>query len=157
MRVGLDKLEVLILEILQRDVTIPLATLAEKVHSSKSVVWRRLQRLLDSGVIRERVAILDPRKVGFDVMIFVRVRMGAHDRDLLPRFMEKVKSFPQVLECHSLLGDVDFLLKVVARDLDDYDQFFLKKLSRIEGVREMISSIAIGQFITTTRLPLSAG
>lgn len=150
----LDNLEIRILEILQRDATIPLAALAEKLHSSKSVVWRRLQRMLDSGVIRERVAIVDPRKVGFNVLIFVRVRMGAHDRDLLPKFMEKVKTFPQVLECHALLGDVDFLLKVVARDLDDYDQFFSKKLSRIEGVREIISSIAIGQFITTTRLPL---
>ena len=151
---SLDALDIRILEFLQRDVSIPIADLAEHVRSSKSVVWRRMHLMLKSGVIRERVAVVDPRKVGFNVLIFVRVRMGGHSRDALPHFIKSVQNFPEVLECHSLLGDVDFLLKVIVPTLDDYEYFFTKKLSRIEGVREILSSVSVSQIVSTTQLPL---
>ena len=152
----LDSLDLRILEILQQDVSTPLADVAAAVRSSKSVVWRRIQLMLATGVIRERVAVVDPRKVGLHVLVFVRVRMEGHTRDVLPQFADAVRSFPEVLECHSLLGDVDFLLKVVVPTLDDYEEFLSRKLSRIGGVREMLSSVSVNQIVSTTRLPLRA-
>lgn len=151
---ALDKLDLLILEVLQRDVTIPVFDLAEKVHSSKSVVWRRIQQMVEAGVIRERIAVVHPRSVGFNVLVFVRVRMVNHGQDCMARFAKAMLECPEVLECHTLLGDVDFLLKVVARSLDDYQDFFVRKLARVEGVREVTSSVAMNPVVSTTQLPL---
>jgi Lrp/AsnC family transcriptional regulator len=155
-RKRLDSLDVRILEVLQQDVSLPMADLAERLRSSKSVVWRRVQEMLDAGVIRSRVAIIDPRKVGLNILVFVRVRMEGHARDVLPQFIATIKTFPEVLECHSLLGDVDFLLKVIVPTLDDYESFFVSKLSRIEGVREVTTSVSMGRIVSTTQLPLRA-
>ena len=152
---ALDKLDMRILDVLQRDAMIPVADLAEQVISSKSVVWRRIQEMVAKGVIRERVAVVDPRSVGLNVLVFVRVRLDGQARDKLPLFVKAMENCPEVLECHSLLGDIDFLLKVVARSLDDYQEFFIKKLSRVGGIREVISSVSVGQLVPTTQLPLS--
>jgi len=84
MSVSLDALDTRILDALQRDATEPINDLAERLSSSKSVVWRRIQRLIDAGVIRERVAILDPKKVGLEVLVFAQVKMSRHGRDVLP-------------------------------------------------------------------------
>lgn len=150
----LDSLDVRILDLLQRDATLPIADIAERVASSKTVVWRRIQKLLESGVIRERVAVLDHRKLGLSVMVIAHVKMARHGRDVLPKFLEAVKLFPQVIECHTLMGDVDFLLKILVRSVEDYEQFFWQKLSKIDGVQEISSSISMSQTVNTTRLPL---
>lgn len=152
----LDSLDLRILDVLQRDVTLPVADIAERVASSKTVVWRRVQRLLDEGVIRARVALLDHRKLGLGIMVFAHIKMARHGRDVLPRFIEAVKAYPQVIECHTLMGDVDFLLKVVVPSIEDYEHFVWQKLSQIDGVQEISSSISIRQAINTTRLPLPA-
>lgn len=151
---SLDGLDVRILELLQRDATLPIADIAERVASSKTVVWRRIQKLVEAGVIRERVAVLDHRKVGLGVMVIAHVKMARHGRDVLPKFLEAIRLFPQVIECHTLMGDVDFLLKILVRSVEDYEQFFWHKLSKIDGVQEISSSISMSQTVNTTRLPL---
>ncbi len=151
---NLDTLDLRILDLLQRDATLPIAEIAEQVASSRTVVWRRIQKLTDSGVIRERVAVLDHRKVGLGVMVISHVKMTRHGRDVLPNFLAAVKLFPQVLECHTLMGDVDFLLKILVGSIEEYEQFFWQKLSKIDGVQEISSSISMSQTINTTRLPL---
>lgn len=151
---SLDSLDVRILELLQRDATLPIADIAERVASSKTVVWRRIQKLVEAGVIRERVAVLDHRKVGLGVMVIAHVKMARHGRDVLPKFLEAIKLFPQVIECHTLMGDVDFLLKILVASVEDYEQFFWQKLSKIDGVQEISSSISMSQTVNTTRLPL---
>lgn len=150
----MDNLDIKILDVLQNDATIPVAEIAEQLASSKSVVWRRIQRLQDNGVIRERVAVLDPKALGLSITVFSHVKMSKHGREALPRFIEAIKAFPQVVECHTLMGDVDFLLKIVTRDIADYEDFFWHKLSQIDGVQEVSSSISMTQVISTTRLPL---
>lgn len=157
MSVSLDALDIRILDALQRDATEPINDLAERLSSSKSVVWRRIQRLIDAGVIRERVAILDPKKVGLEVLVFAQVKMSRHGRDVLPKFVEAVRLFPQVVECHSLMGSVDFLLKILVRDVKDYESFFWNQLSKIDGVQEISSSISMTQFFSTTRIPVQEG
>lgn len=150
----MDNLDIRILDILQNDATVPVADMAERLASSKSVVWRRIQRLQDSGVIRERVAVLDPKALGLSITVFSQVKMSKHGRQALPRFIEAIQAFPQVVECHTLMGDVDFLLKIVTRDIAEYEDFFWHKLSQIDGVQEVSSSISMTQVISTTRLPL---
>src|SRR3546814_5853544 len=103
----LDALDVRILDLLQDDVTLPVAEIAERVASSKTVVWRRMQKLVDSGVIRERVAIVDHHKAGLGIMVFAHVKMTRHHRDALPIFLDAVRKLPPVIECHTLMGDVD--------------------------------------------------
>ncbi len=150
----MDNLDIKILDILQKDVTVPVTEIAEQLASSKSVVWRRIQRLLENGVIRERVAVLDPQALGLSVIVFSHIKMSKHGRGALPRFIEAIKAFPQVVECHTLMGDVDFLLKIVVRDIAEYEDFFWHKLSQIDGVQEVSSSISMSQVVSTTRLPL---
>lgn len=150
----LEPIDLRILDILQDDVTISTAEIARTVNSSKTVVWRRIQRLADAGVIKERVAILDHRKLGLPMMVFAQVKMSRHSKDALPQFMEAVKAFPQVLECHCLMGHVDFLLKIVVRSIEDYEHFVWQNLSQIDGVQEVTSSISMSQAVCTTRLPL---
>lgn len=150
----LDSLDIRVLSILQVDATLPVAEIADRVASSKSVVWRRIQRLLEEGVIRERVAVLEPHKLGLGVIVFAQVKMSKHGRGALPRFIEAIRAFPQVIECHTLMGDVDFLLKIVVKDIAEYEDFFWHQLSQIDGVREVSSSISMSQVVSTTRLPL---
>lgn len=152
----LAPIDLRILEILQRDVTVSTAEIARKVGSSKTVVWRRIQRLVDEGVIRDRVAILEPRKLGLPMMVFASVKMSRHSKDALPQFVELVKGWPQVLECHCLMGHVDFLLKIVVRSIEDYEHFVWQKLSQADGVQEVTSAISMSQAVCTTRIPLSA-
>lgn len=150
----IDSLDVRILDILQEDVTTPIGEIAERVASSKTVVWRRIQRLTDKGVIRARVAVLDHRKVGLGVMVFAYVKMSRHDRDVLPKFIEAVSVYPQVLECHTLMGHVDFLLKILVSGIDEYEHFVWQKLSQIDGVQEINSMISMSQMVNTTRMSL---
>ena len=155
--VTLDKLDIRILDALQKDVTVPVNELAEQLASSKSVVWRRIQRLLESGVIKERVAVLDPEKLGYQVLVFAQVKMARHGTDTLPKFVAAVRKFPQVIECHSLMGSVDFLLKILVRDVKDYEQFFWNQLSKLDGVQEISSSISMTQFFASRKVALSPG
>ncbi|MEH6632472.1 MAG: Lrp/AsnC family transcriptional regulator [Halopseudomonas aestusnigri] len=149
-----DNLDIRILEILQKDVTIPVTELAERLGSSKSVCWRRIQRLIDNGVIKDRVAILDQKKIGLGVTVFAQVKMHHHTKGALPDFVKAVQKFPQVIECHTLMGNVDFLLKIIVKDIEDYERFFWQDLSPIEGVQEISSSTALTRFVDTTSLPL---
>jgi Lrp/AsnC family transcriptional regulator len=150
----LDIIDAKILEILQKDDTIPITDIADRIGSSKSVVWRRIQALQDTGIIKKRVALLDRTKIGLSVMIFANVKMMANNRESLPHFIERVREFPEVIECHTLMGDIDFLLKIVVGDVTEYERFFWEKLSQIDGVRDINSSIALTAVKDTTALPI---
>lgn len=152
----MDDLDARILNQLQADAQTPLEDLAAKVASSRSAVWRRIQKLEASGVIKKHTIILDPEKAGLGVMVIAQVKMQAHSRDSLPNFIEKVQSFKEVIECHTLMGDVDFFLKIRVKDVQAYEDFFWNNLSQIEGVREINSSIALTAWKDTTELQVSA-
>ncbi|PCJ44069.1 MAG: AsnC family transcriptional regulator [Alphaproteobacteria bacterium] len=150
---NMDKLDQKILDLLQQDAMVPVADIAEQVGSSKSVCWRRIQRLQDDGIIKSRVALLDPNKVGLDIILFAQVKMTAHGRRL-PNFIEIIKDIPQILECYTLMGNVDFLLKIVVKDIQEYENLWWHHLSPIEGVQEINSTIAMTAVKHTTKLPL---
>jgi Lrp/AsnC family transcriptional regulator, cysteine-sensing transcriptional activator len=155
MHVELDKADLRILEVLQQHGNLSAAEVAEKVDMTTSTCWRRITRLEEAGVIRSRVTLLDREKVGLNVTVFSRVKLAAHGRDSMGRFEQAVREHPEVLECYTLMGDTDFLLRICVRDIKAYEAFFLDHLTRLPGVESVHSSIALSTIKETTALPLS--
>lgn len=149
-----DAAEKRILEILQRDTTLPLAQLAEATGLSPSPCWRRVQRLREAGVITAQVALLDRRAIGLNAQVFAQVRLSAQGRENIEEFSSRIREFPEVLECYVMMGSIDFMLRVVAADIDAYERFFFDKLSRVPGIQEINSMVALSQIKATTALPI---
>lgn len=152
----LDNHERKILAILQEDCTLSAAEVAERVGLSTTPCWRRIQRLREAGIIARQVALVDRRKIGLNAQVFAQVKLNAHGRQHLDEFTEAIRSFPEVLEAYVLMGPVDFLLRVVAADIEAYERFFFDKLSRLQGVQEINSIAALSEVKATTALPLMA-
>ncbi len=152
--IALDEFERRILRELQRDGSQTVAEIAAKVGLSSSPCWRRIDRLEREGVIRGRVAVVDRRKVGLSAHIFAQVRLNAHGRANLDEFAEAIRSFPEVLDAYVLMGTTDFMLRIVARDIDAYERFFFDKLSRLPGVQEITSTVALSEIKSTSVLPI---
>ncbi len=150
----LDPFERKILTLLQADATLSIAAIADQVGLSASPCWRRVDRLEREGFIKRRVALLDRRKIGLNAQVFAQVKLNAHGRANLDEFSEAIRAFPEVLECYVMMGSIDFLLRVVARDIDAYERFFFDKLSRLPGVQEINSTVALSEIKATTALPV---
>lgn len=150
----LDRYEKKILEILQEDARISSSELAEKVGLSQSPCWRRVNMLEESGVIRKRVVLVDRKKVGLRAQVFAQVKLSAHGRAHLADFEAAIADIPEVIECYVLMGTVDFLLRVVTVDIESYEKLFFEKLSRLPGVQEITSSIALSEIKNSTALPI---
>jgi Lrp/AsnC family transcriptional regulator len=151
---ALDSYERRILEVLQEDAGLSTAAVAEAVGLSASPCWRRIDRLERDGFIKRRVAIVDRKKVGLNAQIFAQVKLNAHGRANLDEFAAAIGEFPEVLECHVLMGSVDFMLRVVTADIEAYERFFFEKLSRLPGIQEVNSIVALSEIKSTTALPL---
>lgn len=152
--VELDRLDREILKFLQTEAEITAATIGERIGLSQSACWRRIQRLREEGLIEDQVITLDRKKAGFNAMIFTQVKLSSQGRSNLTEFSEAIRGFPEVLDCYVLLGNVDFLLRIVAADIEAYEKFFFEKLSTLSGVQEITSSIALSEIKHTTVLPV---
>ena len=152
----LDRTDLQLLDALQRDATLSMAQLGERVGLSATPCWKRIKRLQDEGYITARLAILDRKKVGLPVTVFVSVRTTQHDEKWLARFAAIVAAMPEVLEFHRMSGDVDYMLKVVTSSIDGYDRFY-KKLIRQVGLSGVSSAFSMEQIKSTSVLPLDAG
>lgn len=154
MSYDLDSFDRKILILVQQDASRSTAEIADLVGLSQAPCWRRLQRLKDAGYIRSQVALLDRRKIGLNAQIFAQVKLTATGRSNLENFTQAIREFPEVLECFVLMGTVDFMLRIVARDIEAYEQFFFDRLSRVPGVQEINSMVALSEIKSTTELPL---
>ena len=150
---SLDKFDCAILAALQVDGTLSIAALSEKVGLSSTPCWKRVKRLEEEGYIESRVAIVNRRKVGLPVTVYVSVRTGQHDAKWLDRFAAAVMALPEVQEFHRMSGDVDYLLKVVTTDIDGYDAFY-KRLIKVGQLTGVSSAFSMEQIKYTTALPL---
>ncbi len=150
----LDQTDRKILEILQKDATLSASDIAERVGLSQSPCWRRISRLEKKGIIQRRVALLDRRALGLNVVVFAHIKLSAHGRKSLPEFENAIREFPEVLDCFTTTGEVDYILKVVTRDIESYESFFRNSLSQLPSVLEVNSTIALSNIKTTTALPL---
>jgi Lrp/AsnC family transcriptional regulator len=154
MQVELDRSDLRILDLVQQHGDLSAADIAERLGMTASTCWRRMSRLQELGVIRRRVALLDREKVGLNVTVFSHVKLMGHGRDALLRFEQAVREHPEILECYTMMGETDFLLRIVCRDIKAYEAFFLDHLSRFPGVQSVNSSIALAVIKETTTLPL---
>ncbi len=152
--VDLDRLDSRILEALQQDAGRAIADLAETVGLSANACWRRIKRLEELGVIRGRVALLDPFKLGLGVTVFVAVRTNEHNDAWLQQFANAVDAIPEVVEFYRMSGDVDYLLKIVVADIAHYDRVY-KRLIKSVKLSDVSSSFAMEQMKYTTALPVS--
>lgn len=151
----MNKTDLKILDLLQQDASLSTAQIAERVGLSQSPCWRRIQRLEQDGFISDTVALLDRKSLGLNVQVFAHVKLDAHGRKSLPDFARRIEQFPEVLECYVLMGEVDFLLRIVTRDVEAYEKFFFEHLSQLPQVREVNSMIALSAIKRTTQLPLA--
>jgi len=154
---SLDDADRGILTALQRDSKATNAEIAQQVGLSAAAVHARVKRLQDDGVIDHYTAIVNRERIGFDMLCFVQVSLRAHDRETTRCFSEAIKEMPQVLECYQLIGDIDYLLKVVFRSKDDLRRFLMEGLTSIEGVTHIKTSLALTEVKSTTILPLDGG
>jgi Lrp/AsnC family transcriptional regulator len=152
----LDEFDKKILDRLQRDSTIAVAELAEQVGLSQSTCWRRINLLEQAGIIRSRVALLDAKALGLEVTVFANIKLSAHGRRSLSEFEEAISQYPDVVECYTMSGEMDFLLRIVARDIEAYERFLRETLLQMPSVQEVHSHIALSQVKHTTMLPLTA-
>jgi Lrp/AsnC family leucine-responsive transcriptional regulator len=150
----LDETDAAILRVLQRQGRMTHAELSERVHLSPSACHRRVQRLEAAGVIRDYVALLNPRAVGRVTTVFVEIKLQGQSDEILDVFEKAVARVEDVLECHLMAGTADYMLKVVARDSEDFARIHRQHLSRLPGVAQMQSSFALKTVFKTTALPV---
>ncbi len=149
----MDEKDLRILRVLQGDAALSMGELAERVALSKTAVWRRVRDLELRGVIRRRVTLLDPEALGFGLTIFALVRTNQHSDQWFARFETAVSSIPEILEFHRTSGDIDYMLRVVARDMRHYDEVY-KRLIRTVDLADVSSTFVMETFKADTRLPI---
>ncbi len=149
----MDRIDGRILEALQIDCDQKVADLAAVVHLSTTACWKRIQQLETSGVIRKRVALLDPTRLNVGVTVFVAIKTNQHNDAWLRRFAQVVTAIPEVIELYRMSGDIDYLLRVVVPDIAAYDGVY-KRLIRDIQLSDVSSSFAMEQMKYTTALPL---
>jgi Lrp/AsnC family leucine-responsive transcriptional regulator len=150
----IDEIDRRILNALQKSGRMSNADLAEKINLSASACHRRVQRLEAEGIIRDYVALLDPRTVDRRTTVFVEISLSGQADETLAAFEREVSRIPDVLECHLMAGTADYLLKVVAADTDDFARIHRKYLATLPGVAQLQSSFALRTVFKTTAMPL---
>lgn len=149
----LDKIDKLILDLLQQDATLSVNDISEKVGLSSTPCWRRIQRLERDGFISRRVALLNPDKLQVGVTVFVAIKTSQHNEKWFQRFSGVVAAIPQIMEFYRMSGDYDYLLRVVVPDIKAYDAVYKRIIRDIE-LFDVSSSFAMEQIKYTTALPL---
>ncbi|WP_213954035.1 Lrp/AsnC family transcriptional regulator [Variovorax sp. dw_954] len=150
----LDDIDVAMLELLQADGAISNAALGDKLSLSVTPCWRRRKRLQDDGVIKDYQANLDRRMLGLNVLAFVQIQFGMHGDDAPDKFENAMKLQPEVLSCHKITGDADYLLQVLATDLDAYSDFVEQVFRKQQGVTSIKSSLALREVKSSARIPV---
>ncbi|WGW04825.1 Lrp/AsnC family transcriptional regulator [Tropicibacter oceani] len=149
----LDEFDRRILGLLQRDASLSMDALAEQVGLSRNACWRRVRQMEEAGVIRARVVLADPDKVGCPLEVVVQVRTHAHDPDWMERFQRVIGAMPEVVGAYRMTGDLDYLLRVRVADVSAYDAFYKRVIARIPAL-DISASFVMEEIKETTALPL---
>ncbi len=151
---NLSLIDIKILTLLQQDASLTAAEIAEQVNLSASPCWRRINRLEQDGIIEKKVVLLNAEKLGMGLVIFSRISLTKNDEASLHDFEERVREYPEVVECYTVTGSADYFLKIITKDIKHYDRFLRRKLIQIPLVRDVNSNVAVTQIKYTTGLPL---
>ena len=150
----LDNIDIRILKILQKTGRMTNFDLSEEINLSSSACHRRVSRLEADKIIKHYVAILDPIKIGLSTTVFVEITLNGQTDEVLDKFEEEIKKIPNVLECNLMAGSADYLLKVVAKDTDDFAKIHRESLSRLPGVAQIQSSFSLKTVFRGTDFPV---
>jgi len=152
--ISLDRIDLRILDVLQQEGRLSNQELADRVSLSASPCLRRVKRLEELGVIRQYVALIDPLRIGLGLLAYVSVKLEKRGRMPLDEFKARVHTWPEVVSCYAMTGDMDYLLRVFVQDLEHFSRFVMERLLKQPGVVDVKSSFALERIKDTTALPL---
>jgi Lrp/AsnC family transcriptional regulator len=152
----MDDIDRRILTVLQEDATLPVSELAKRVGLSTTPCWKRVQKLREDGVITKQVVLCDPAKIDLKLTVFVEIRTNRHNDAWLRKFAKIVREVPEIVDVYRMSGDVDYLLRVVVRDIEGYDAVY-RKLIRAVEVFDVSSRFVMEKIKYSTALPLLDG
>ena len=150
----LSKQDIKILGLLQSDASLSTASIAEKINISQSPCWRRINRMEEEGLIKGRVAVLDRAALGMEVVVFATINLTATGRQNLIEFEREIVRHQEVMECYTMTGIWDYMLKIVTRDIRHYEEFVRNTLTTSPEIRELHSHMAVTEIKNSTELPL---
>lgn len=149
----MDEIDRRIVAVLQNDASLSVAEVGKQVGLSSTPCWNRIQRLEAEGVILKRTAVVDQDKLGLGTTVFVSIQTGDHSKEWLARFADVVCAMPEVMDFYRMAGDVDYMLRVVTKDVHSYDAFY-KRLIETAPLKNVTSRFAMERIKSTTVLPL---
>ena len=150
----LDRIDRQILGLIQADASLPIQQVADKVGLSVNPCWRRIRQMESAGIIQGRVALVDPEKVGLGLTVFVRVKTREHSADWARTLNEVIAAMPEILECHRIGGDVDYLLKVVVENMAGYDRTYRELIERLPSLADVSALFSMERLKSVTGLPI---
>ncbi|ASA58180.1 Lrp/AsnC family transcriptional regulator [Vibrio gazogenes] len=151
---ALTKTDIQILTLLQQDARMTNQELADQIGMSSSPCWRKVRKLEEDQIIQGYRAVLDRKKIGMGVMVFVRVTIDSHSEAEARKFEQEVTALENVVACYSIGGDADFLIQVVSHDLDSYAEFAMSVIRRLPGIKEMQSMFVLKEIKPFASLPV---
>ncbi|MFM7329976.1 MAG: Lrp/AsnC family transcriptional regulator [Bacteroidota bacterium] len=155
MKVKLDQTDVKILDILQKDSNITNAQLAQEIGLSPAPTLERVKKLENAGVIKSYHAVVSPASIGLGVSTFVMVSLKGHNKENIVRFTKAISEIPEVVECHHVTGQADFILRIVSTDIPSYQNLMLDKVTNIDVVDNMQSMVILSTFKDSHVLPIA--
>ena len=151
---ALDAIDLKILDLMQKDASLSTAEMAERVGLSQSPCWRRIQRLKDEGYIKATVAIVDRQLLGFKMQVFAQVKMTTLTDQEREGFFKAIHDIPEILECYAVFGEMDCMMKVLAPDVNWYQDFIFSTILKLPGVVDVRSIVTLSESKSTTAVPL---
>ena len=151
----IDGIDAKILHLIQGNAALSVADIADKVGLSSSPCWRRIKRMEEVGIIKQRVTILDRKKLGLDFEVFVAVKLSLPNRVNMEKFEKAIARMPEVIQCASVTGAVDFMLRVVTKDMHSYEDFLREVLLSIDLISDVQSRIVLRQSKDSNAIPLN--
>jgi len=153
----LDPIDQKILELLQENGRITNTEIAKQVGMSPSPTLERVKKLERNGYIQRYVALINPEKVGIKCFTYIEVTLVRHGKEAVRRFMKSITEMNEVLECHHITGEADFLLKVATRDIPAYEDFILHKLTGLPDVQHLKTLVVLSTLKQETKIPINGG
>jgi Lrp/AsnC family transcriptional regulator len=151
----MDAIDIKLLKLLQNNAELTIQELSAEVHLSTTPCWKRINQLKDNGYISKTVALVDRKRVGSNVTAMVAVTVTNHNQERISLFAEIIKEIPEVIECYRMSGETDYLLKVVVKDIESYDNFYKNLIEKVQFLK-VTSNFAIEEIKSTTEIPLTA-
>jgi len=151
----LDDIDSTLLDHMQQNARLTNAELGKLVGLSPSGVQKRLRKLEEKGIVERYAAIIDRRRLGYDLLVFVKVIIQGHTPGLIARFDDAIREMPEVLESHRIIGDADYLLKVVVRDREQLDHFLMNQLLSLNSVERVSSYLVLKEVKETSTIGLN--